>query len=236
MTLAAITPNSAADDQPSAEVRIVAAIRRAVLTQQLPSATKLPESQLAGIFNVNRTVVHSALVRLSGDRIIKLRRNQSAIVASPSAEETAQLFSTRRLVEAQVVRETAGYLTDAASRELIEIVEAEREAYDTQAHDRRIELSLHFHEVIALACPNQVLGEILQDLILRTSVAVALYKVPGMAACYRCADHRGIAEALVAGTAETAVERMLSHLIYLEERLDHARNPDKVDLAAILGG
>lgn len=236
MSLTTIGRHTVDETAASAEERIVAAIHRAVLTQQLPSATKLPESRLAHIFGVNRTVVRAALIRLSSDRIVKLRRNQSAIVVSPSAEETAQLFSARRTVETQVVRETIGHLPTAARHELEQIIAAEQDAHQAQAHDQRINLSLRFHEVIASACPNRVLGDILQDLVVRTSVAVALYKVPGMAACYRCADHRGIAEALIAGDTASAVERTEAHLHYLEQRLNHARGPQTVDLATIFGG
>ncbi|WP_423820988.1 GntR family transcriptional regulator [Salinisphaera sp. SPP-AMP-43] len=236
MTLIAAALSSAEETAASTEDRIAAAIRRAVLTQQLPSATKLPESKLAAIFDVNRAVVRAALIRLSSDRIVKLRRNQSAIVVSPSAEETAQLFSARRTVETQVVRETIGHLPNAARHELEQIIAAEQDAHLAQAHNQRINLSLRFHEVIASACPNRVLGDILQDLVVRTSVAVALYKVPGMAACYRCADHHGIAEALIAGDTASVVERTEAHLHYLEQRLNHARSPQTVDLATILGG
>lgn len=236
MTHAAMPMDAANPGTDSPEQWIVTAIRNAVLNQQLPSATKLPESRLADIFGVNRAIVRSALVRLAGDRIVVMRRNQSAMVASPSPEQTTQLFSARRTIEAEVVRETAGRLSARAIERLTTLVEDEKAAHEAQAHEQRIQLSLHFHEVIAQACPNQVLGEILMDLILRSSVAVALYKVPGMAACYRCTDHRAIADALISGDAEAAADASTTHLLYLEQRLNHARQHDTVDLAAILGG
>ncbi|HET7315217.1 FCD domain-containing protein, partial [Salinisphaera sp.] len=96
--------------------------------------------------------------------------------------------------------------------------------------------SLRFHERLADACPNRVLGQILQDLILRTSIAVALYKVPGMAACYRATDHRSIAEALFDGDGERAARTACEHLNYLEDRLNYATRIRRVDLATILTG
>jgi DNA-binding GntR family transcriptional regulator len=218
------------------ENRIYEAIRHAVLTQKLPSGTRLPELKLSEVFGVNRSVVRRALVRLDSDYIIVMRRNQSAVVAHPSPEETAHLFAARRHIEAQVMRETAGQL-DASARAAIEdLVASEHQAHDEGQHDDRIHLSLRFHERLADACPNQVLGQILQELILRTSITVALYKVPGMAACYRASDHSGIAEAVFAGEPKRAARIACEHLDYLEQRLFYAKRAQQVDLASILSG
>lgn len=217
------------------ENRIYDSIQHAVLTQKLRSGARLPELKLSEIYGVNRSVVRRALVRLSSDHIIVMRRNQSAVVAHPTPEETAQLFATRRYIEAQVMRETAGQLGDSARAEIESMVAAEHQTHDEGHHDDRIHLSLHFHERLADACPNRVLAQILQELILRTSITVALYKVPGMAACYRAEDHRGIADAIFAGDGERAAQLASEHLDYLEHRLTHARNDAEVDLAGILG-
>jgi len=217
------------------EDQIYDSIRHAVLTQQLTSGTRLPELSLSQIFNVNRSVVRRALVRLTRDYIVVMRRNKSAIVAHPTPEETAQLFAARRHVEAQVMRETAGHLSDSARAEVESLVAAEHQAHGEGHHDDRIHLSLHFHERLADACPNQVLARILHELILRTSITVALYKVPGMAACYRSEDHRGIADAVFDGDGERAARLANEHLEYLEHRLSYANRDEQYDLAHILG-
>lgn len=216
------------------EDRIYASILHAILTQRLTSGSRLPELKLSKIYDVNRTVVRRALGRLASDCTITLRRNQSAVVASPGADETRQLFSARRHVEAEVMRQTAGTIDNNTRAAVETILAEERHAHDEGIHDDRIHLSLNFHERLADACPNHVLGDILQDLVLRTSVAVALYKVPGMAACYRATDHRGIAEALFDGDGERAAQAACEHLDYLEERLDYSARIRRNDLAAIL--
>ncbi|HET7313605.1 GntR family transcriptional regulator [Salinisphaera sp.] len=218
------------------EAQIYSSIRHAVLTQQLTSDTRLPELTLSKIYDVNRTVVRRALGRLASDHIVVLRRNQSAVIASPGPDETMQLFAARRHIEAEAMRQTAGNI-DNKTREAIEkVVAEEHHAHAEGVHDDRIHLSLRFHERLADACPNRVLGQILQDLILRTSIAVALYKVPGMAACYRATDHRSIAEALFDGDGERAARAACEHLNYLEDRLNYATRIRRVDLATILTG
>lgn len=218
------------------EQHIYDAIVHAVLTQQLTSDSRLPESVLSKIYGVNRAVVRRVLARLAGDYIVVLRRNQSAVIASPGADETRQVFAARRHIEAEVMRQTAGMLDKPAHNTVDSIVADENDAHVGHSHARRIHLSLQFHECLATACPNRVLGGILQDLILRTSIAVALYKVPGMAACYRERDHRSIADALVAGDGELAARHACEHLDYLEQRLNYATRTQKTDLASILAG
>ncbi|MDZ7810219.1 MAG: GntR family transcriptional regulator [Arhodomonas sp.] len=217
-----------------AEDRIYDAIRNAVLTQRLPPGSRLPELTLSEVFGVSRSVVRRALVRLAGDHIIRMRRNQVAIVARPDREETAQIFEARRHVEAEVVRMTAGRLSEAARSELRGLVEAEHTAHEQGAHEDRIHLSLRFHDRLADFCPNQVLAGILRELTLRTSVAVALYKAPGISACYREPDHRGIAEAVIAGDGDRAAQLAREHLDHLEARLTRVDHEEPVDLARIL--
>lgn len=229
------TRNGQTSKSRDSEDQIYDSIRHAVLTQQLHSGTRLPELTLSEIFGVNRSIVRRALVRLANNHIIVMRRNQSSMVASPSPEETAELFAARRHVEAQVMRETAGQLNAAKKAELERIVFDENEAHDSQHHDNRIHLSLDFHQSLADACPNQVMGRILQDLILRTSIAVALYKVPGMAACYRSSDHRSIADAILDGDAEHSAQLACEHLDYLEDRLNYNYHNQQADLTSILG-
>lgn len=216
------------------EDQIYTSILHAVLTQQLPSDSRLPELTLSKIYGVNRTVVRRALARLASEHIVVQRRNQSAVVASPGRDETHQLFAARRHIEAEVMRQTAGTI-DAATRASIEqVIADENHAHAEGIHDDRIHLSLGFHECLTEACPNLILGNILKDLILRTSIAVALYKVPGMAACYRATDHRSIADALFAGDGERAARTACEHLDYLENRLNYATRIHQVDLATIL--
>ncbi|RJS93800.1 GntR family transcriptional regulator [Salinisphaera sp. Q1T1-3] len=225
-------PPTATDDP---AWRIARSVRHAILNQQLPAGTRLPESRLAQVFAVNRAIVRKALVRLTADGILTSRRNQSATVAEPSREETAELFAARRLVECEVVRLTAGALSAGQRQALEKTLDDERSAHEAGAHDQRIHHSLAFHQQLAAACPNRVLAGMLDGLILRTSIAVALYKVPGMAACYREDDHRHIIEALDAGDSKQAAALMTAHLSHLEARLDYARAQNTVDLAAIFG-
>jgi len=211
-------------------------ITHAVLTQRLPPGSRLPELTLSEIFGVSRSVVRKALVRLANDHVIVIRRNQIARVARPSREETHEVFDTRRLIEVEALRQVARHITPEAGRDLLALVDEECAAHERRDHDHRIHLSVAFHERIADLCPNRTLAGMLQSLILRTSVIIALYKVPGMSACFRGPHHRGMAEALAAGDGDRAGEIAVTHLNDLEERLALGDRDPSVDLKRILTG
>ncbi|HEU0197648.1 MAG TPA: GntR family transcriptional regulator [Nevskiaceae bacterium] len=231
---ATATLKAGSTDTPDMDTQIYTSIRDAVLTQRLTSGSRLPELSLSKIYDVNRMMVRRTLERLAADHIVVLRRNQSAVVANPSATETRQVFNARRLVEAEVMRQTAGTISKTTRAKIESVIAHEHAAHLDGSHDDRIHLSVGFHSLLAAACPNHVLGEILDELVLRTSIAVALYKVPGMAVCYRSGDHQGIAQALFDDDADLAVKHTGEHLDYLEGCLNYATRLQKMDLASIL--
>lgn len=217
------------------EEAIYESIYEAVLTQRLPPGTKLPEISLGEIFGVSRSVVRKALTRLAANHIILRRPNQMAVVAKPSVEETREIFQARRLVEGEMVRLLArSGLSPEQRRELRGMAEREARAHREGHHEERVHHSMNFHMLLAHTCPNQVIGGILRDLATRTSIIIALYKVPGITACYLGDDHSNILDALERGDGEAAAQMVEDHLTRLEQRIALNDGEKPVDLAAIL--
>src|SRR5262252_8793169 len=94
-------PGASVDD------RICATIHEAVLDHRLPPGTKLKEVALAEIFGVTRAVIRKALGRLAHMRLVELRPNRGAVVASPSVDEARDLFAARRAIEGAIVSSLA---------------------------------------------------------------------------------------------------------------------------------
>ncbi|GGX79898.1 transcriptional regulator [Litchfieldella qijiaojingensis] len=214
---------------------IVDRIRQAVLMQRLPPGTRLPEVTLGEIFGVSRSVVRKALTRLASDHVITQQPNQVARVSAPSVEETREIFAARRLIEGEVVALLAGHLDREQCRILASYVEAEQQAHQRGDEGQRIEHSLAIHHYLADHSPNRTLGVMLSDLILRTSIVIALYKRAGMASCYLENDHAELLSLLERGEGEAARRRVQAHLTALEELLDLRPQDTRIDLAAIFG-
>lgn len=214
---------------------IVAKVRTAVLTQRLPPGTRLPEVALGEIFGVSRSVVRKALTRLAADHVISQQPNQVARVRSPSIEETRETFAARRLVEGEVVALLAGRLEQVELDTIAAEVEREAKAYARGDETARIEHSLAIHHLVAERSPNRVLGSMLTDLILRTSIVIALYKHAGLASCYLADDHPALLAALSSGDSEGARRCIDDHLKALEGLLDLSTRETQIDLMAIFG-
>ncbi|MDW7748564.1 GntR family transcriptional regulator [Halomonas sp.] len=214
---------------------IVDKVRRAVLMQRLPPGTRLPEVTLGEVFGVSRSVVRKALTRLASEHVVDQRPNQVARVRAPSIEETRETFAARRLVEGEVAALLAGHLDAASDARLAAQARGEIEAHGRGDEPARIEHSLAIHHLLAEHSPNRVLGAMLTDLILRTSIVIALYKRPNPASCFLAGDHTALLAALEQGDAEAAREVIRHHLESLEALLDLSPREASIDLMAILG-
>ncbi|MDT8879601.1 GntR family transcriptional regulator [Halomonas saccharevitans] len=214
---------------------IVDQVRRAVLMQRLPPGTRLPEVTLGEVFGVSRSVVRKALTRLASEHVVDQRPNQVARVRAPSIEETRETFAARRLVEGEVAALLAGGLDAASTARLEQEVEREVAAHQRGDEPARIEHSLAIHHLLADQSPNRVLGAMLTDLILRTSIVIALYKRPSLGSCYLEGDHTSLLAALRQGEGEAARGAILEHLESLEALLDLSARETRIDLMAILG-
>ncbi|MFY0992002.1 GntR family transcriptional regulator [Halomonas sp. C05BenzN] len=214
---------------------IVDKVRRAVLTQRLPPGTRLPEVTLGEVFGVSRSVVRKALTRLAADHVVDQRPNQVARVRAPSIEETRETFAARRLVEGEVVALLAGQVDAEALEGLVREAECEAEAHARGDEPARIEHSLALHHRLAELSPNRVLGVMLTDLILRTSIVIALYKRPSLASCYLEGDHGRLLARLREDDPEAARQVIDDHLRGLENLLDLGPRETEADLMAILG-
>ena len=216
--------------------RIYATIHEAVLDHRLPPGTKLKEVALADLFGVTRAVIRKVLARLAHTRLVDLRPNRGAIVASPSVEEGRDLFAARSAIEAAIVESLARSVTREQLRELRALTRAEIEAYEQGDTRLGLKRSVEFHRMLARMAGNGVLAEFLDQLVSRTPLVVLAYQ--GSAADNSCHsdEHSQLVDALSAGDARRAVTTMRSHLDALLARLDLQPGEKRdADLAVILG-
>jgi len=195
-------------------------MHQAVLDRRLEPGMKLKEVALAEAFGVNRAVVRRVLARLSYERLVVLRPNRAAVVASPSVQESRDIFAARRVVEAAIVASLAASVSRAALKSLRTLLRDEQAAYAGGDTRRGLQLSLEFHRALARHAGNSVLADFLDHLVARTPLVVLAYQSGnGDSACAEDA-HAAIVDALARGVGDEAVARMTEHLTNLEAQLD----------------
>jgi DNA-binding GntR family transcriptional regulator len=222
-------------EAPDRASEIADAIVRAVVEQRLPPGTRLGEDDLGATFGVSRTIVRAALRVLARDRIVTLRPNRGASVASPSVEEARQVFHARRVVEAALIRDAAVAWTLADLAVLRGHLAAEGEALARGDRSAAIRLSGDFHLRIASLAGQDVLTGFLRELISRSALVIALYGTTRASSC-GTREHDALVEALARRDGDTAAALMAAHLEHVEHDLDLARATRSApDLATALG-
>jgi DNA-binding GntR family transcriptional regulator len=216
----------------SATQRIVDSVTAAIVERRLMPGTKLAEQKLADIYKVSRTLVRQALNQLSRDQLVTLEPARGARVAEPSVDEARQVFETRQMLEAAMVRRAAAELTKPQIAELRAHLEAEQAAVHRVDVSGRTRLLADFHVVLARMLGNEVLAAILSELVSRSSLIALMYQ-SAHSAGHSHEEHVAIVDALEKGDARAAVKLMEEHLRHVERnlRLDPR---DRDDLEAAL--
>lgn len=211
--------------------RIVDSITTAIVERRLMPGTKLAEQQIADIFGVSRTVVRQALNRLSRDRLVTLQPARGAFVARPSPQEAREVFEVRTMLEAAMLRQLCATIDDAQIAELRQHLRAEAAAVARTDVSGRTRLLADFHVVLARMLGNQVLAELLEDLLTRSSLIALMYQ-SSHSAEHSQAEHVAIVDALEKRDVRAAVRLLESHLGNVERNL--RLNPRVADLATVL--
>jgi DNA-binding GntR family transcriptional regulator len=211
--------------------RIVDSITTAIVERRLMPGTKLAEQQIADIFGVSRTVVRQALNQLKSDRLVTLEPARGAFVAKPSPQEAREVFEVRAMLEAAMLRQLCAQVSDAQIAELRAHLAAEAAAVARTDVSGRTRLLADFHVLLARMVGNQVLAELLQDLLTRSSLIALMYQ-SSHSAEHSQAEHVLIVDALEKRDVRAAVRLLEAHLGNVERNL--RLNPRVADLAAVL--
>jgi DNA-binding FadR family transcriptional regulator len=217
---------------------LVDAIKRWIVEGELAPGAALPnEAELQKIFAMSKGTVREALKALEVQGLVSIRTGPKggATLTAVPFERTFQLlanhwffqpvdldqiYALRRLLEPELAAVTAVGLTDAVLGRL--------EANLAAAHDMTLPAEvrgaadLGFHDILAEACPNVLLGlqcRILNETLRRqVGVAAALEELEALNHA-NIAAHEGLMAAFRARDAEAARRRMAEHIAEAEEHV-----------------
>lgn len=209
-------------------------ILQAVLEHRLPPGTKLVEDRLAELFETSRAQVRDVLARLADEGVVATIPNRGAFIASPTADETREVFEARRLIEPALVRRFIAQRDADAVGRLRALVAEEERARGRQDRPTMVRLAGEFHIRLAEYAGNRMLARSMRALATLTCLAIFLYDAPHATAC-REDEHELLLNAIVRRRPDRAAELMLEHLNHIEASLDlNAPRDEAVDLAEAL--
>ena len=208
----------------------------AIVEKRLPPGTWLREEALGRVYSVSRTKVRAALLTLSRDKLVEIIPDKGAFVSRPSVEEAREVFAVRRLLEAEVVRLFIQRATPADYQRLEQHVAVERRTLGGAAAGADRERLLgDFHVVLAEACGNHTLAELVRELVNRSSLIAMLYHSSNDPHC-SSDEHADFLQVARQGDIEAAVRAMQEHLDRIEAnlQLDPAAATRQLDLVKAL--
>ncbi len=196
----------------------------AFVEHRIAPGTRLREERLAQLFEVSRTQVRQVLQRLEHEGLVERQPRRGAVVTAPSREDTRQIFEARRLIEPWLVERACQHCSRKGLAALRKLVREETHAHKVDDRRTAVRLSGEFHRLLASLAGNQPLSAAMDELTLRTCLAILANQAPTGSAC-RDDEHEHIVAAIEAGDVRKASRLMVEHLNHIEASLE---NPHKL--------
>jgi DNA-binding GntR family transcriptional regulator len=218
----------AGDDVSARTLRLYEAIVSGLTEHRIAPGTRLREERLGAMFEVSRTQVRKVLHRLELEGLVRREPKRGATVATPDAGETREIFEARRLIEPWVVSRLC---VDCAKKDLAALRRIVRDEHRAQAAgDRRaaVRLSGEFHRALAAAAGNRAIAKSVDELALRTCLAILANRASMVHTC-RDDEHQRLLEAIERGDARLAARLMVAHLEHIEASMDAPTEPSPLD-------
>jgi DNA-binding GntR family transcriptional regulator len=197
-------------DQPSLRERIVARLRQAIITGDLPPNARLVEPELAEKLRVSRTPLREAIRQLEAEGFVTTIPRVGSFVSEVTPQDAEELYTLRVVIEGLAARQAAES-SDPAKRRLLETMLQEL-AGRLGDFRRYHEISGQFHDTIAALSGNRRLQAIYQGLSQHVSRMRVLSNAVRGRPAISLRGHRQIVAAIIAGRGAEAERLMRAHI------------------------
>lgn len=193
--------------------RIHVALREAIVSGELASGSLHSIYQLAERFNVSRTPVRDAVLRLADTGMLQIERNHGVRVRGLKVDDVREVFEARLLLEVPAAAFAAAHVDDAlivglraCLLELARAVEAD-DASQFVHGDRKL------HAMLMAVSGNRRVSAMVESLRDATQ-ASGVWTADRSRSLHQIhREHEPIIEAVVAGDVEGAARLMYDHLV-----------------------
>jgi len=189
---------------------IADSVRRLIERGVYAPGVPLRQEDVAGRLGVSRIPVREAFRLLEADGLVTLHANRGAFVARPNAEEVAELFDVRLMLDQDLLRRACPKLTVAAL-DHIAWLDARIASARTPAEWVQFDEEFHLATYVAAGRPRTLA---LVTMLRRSLNAYYLrYLGPDSRAAAWRTEHRALVRALRQGDARKAAKALERHLI-----------------------
>lgn len=206
----------------SLQAQAYQALRSAILSGEIPSGTRLVETQLAKQLQVSRTPIREAIRQLQQENLITIDTAGTLRVATLSMQDAEQLYTCRIALEQLAVAGACKNATDTDIAALHELVIAAEQAQRSQSSNTELlNLDYQFHRSIARSSGNQWLTSLLDQVFDQMALLriQTLQRNPQVLEIRQ--EHRDIYNAVSSRNTGQAVNTIVSHLLASRDRVIH---------------
>ncbi len=209
-------------------------IQQQVLSGRLRAGSAISEVGLAKQIGVSRTPVREAIGQLVAEGFLEQIPGRGAVVIQPEREDILELYELREALEVYAVGKVArqrlrsadSAALHAACEEIRAMAEglrrSGRERLDEAEMQRFLATDLRFHMLLLRMAGNRRMMKVVADTRLLTRVFSYRREGHDAALLDRIYQyHHGVLEAIEAGDAARAMERLGEHIrVSMQERLE----------------
>jgi DNA-binding GntR family transcriptional regulator len=134
-----------------------------IISGDIKPGEKLTESGLAERMGISRSPVREALQALSRDGLITVEPRRGARVSRLNAQDAADLYTCRLLLEPPCTALAAEALTDAKAAELENTFQRMAAAVAARDSMEYVDALKHYNWTVLAACPNRILSDYAQS-------------------------------------------------------------------------
>ncbi|WP_407050047.1 GntR family transcriptional regulator [Methyloraptor flagellatus] len=198
--------------------RLKTILEDAIVSGEFSPGDRLDEVTLAARFGVSRTPIREALMQLGAEGLIEIRPRRGAVVSVISPHKLLEMFEAMAEIEAGCARLAARRMTEEDEAAIRAAHAACTKAAATGDHDGYYEENRVFHEAIYRASHNAFLAEQAIQLHKRLGPYRRLQLRARQRLPTSLAEHQGVVDALMAGDADLAAQRLRDHVVVQGER------------------
>jgi GntR family transcriptional regulator, rspAB operon transcriptional repressor len=191
--------------------QIYDALRKAIISLRLPPGALISENRICRQFGVSRTPVRGAIIRLVEDGLIDVFPQKGSFVAPIKLSAVRNNHFIRKALELAVLRRAAAVWTPQRAAMSRRIVTRQVEALAMNDHEVFHELDEDFHRAFCISAGLEGVWSTVQIAKARVDRVHRMASGQGRLPLV-VVEHADILDALDAGNADRAAERLDFHL------------------------
>jgi DNA-binding GntR family transcriptional regulator len=188
-------------------------VRTLILRRELSPGQHIVENTIAQRFDVSQGTVRAALRLLVHEGLLEIKPRRGCFVKQFTSRDVSEIYTLRNALESLAARGAAENMSPTERQRLMKCMAAIKSAIAAGDLRSFIKLDFEFHRIIVAGSRHARLQAVYNGLATQTRFFMlnATEDLPPKFLDGMCALHQGLADAIVAGHAEQAVQLASSH-------------------------